>query len=174
MHIRNLTPADFPGILQLPYTPLIRERDTIYLILAQDHGRFCFVAEAEAGAKSETKNQANDDEQPLGVLLALGAADVSSVFVLKLWIRADHRGQGIGSRLLDGLEAAAGRAGVRRIWLLATDSALDFYQERGYSQSLNTLAPEAARYVREVKGTPVLVKEWPGEAQEKSGQIDPA
>ncbi len=170
MHIRNLTPADFPGLLQLPYTPLIRERDTIYLILAQDHGRFCFVAEAE----SEAKNPANEDEQPLGVLLALGAADVSSVFVLKLWIRADHRGQGIGSRLLDGLEAAAGRAGVRRIWLLATDNALNFYQERGYSQSLNTLAPEAARYVREIKHTPVLVKEWPGEAQKKPGQIDPA
>ena len=173
MHIRNLTPADFPGLLQLPYTPLIRERDTIYLILAQDHGRFCFVAET----KSEANNQANEDEQPLGVLLALGAADVSSVFMLKLWIRADYRGQGIGSRLLDGLEAAANRAGVRRIWLLATDSALDFYQERGYSLSLNTLAPEAARYVREVKGTPVLVKEWPGEAPTKSGQrgqIDPA
>ncbi len=166
MLIRNLTPADFPGLLQLPYTPLIKERDTIYLIMAQDHGRFCFVAEA--------KNKANDDEQPLGVLLALGAADVSSVFVLKLWIRADHRGQGIGSRLLDGLEAAADQAGVRRIWLLATDSALDFYQGRGYRQSLNTLAPEAARYVREVKGTPVLVKEWPGEAQKKPGQIDPA
>ena len=168
MHIRNLTPADFPGLLQLPYTPLIKERDTIYLILAQDHGRFCFVAEAES------KNQANEDEQPLGVLLALGAADVSSVFVLKLWIRADHRGQGIGSQLLDGLEAAAERAGVRRIWLLATDSALDFYQERGYSQSLNTLAPEAARYVREIKHTPVLVKEWPVEAEKKLGQSDPA
>ena len=48
---------------------------------------------------------------------------------------AIERGQGIGSALLEAVEAAARRAGCRRVWLITTNDnleALRFYQRRGY------------------------------------------
>lgn len=145
--IRPITPADFETLRELTYAPLIKERDTIYLVLAQDHGSFSFLA-------SE-----GDGEDLLGVLLALGSSDGSAVFVVTLWVVPEKRGAGAGGALVERLESTARQAGVRRIWLLSTVEAVGFYENRGYEQRLDFLDPATARYVRQVKRTPVFVKE---------------
>jgi ribosomal protein S18 acetylase RimI-like enzyme len=143
--IRHLRAEDFPAIARINYAPLIRERDTIYLVLAQDHRRFSFVAQDATGRLQ-------------GVALGLGAADASAVFLLNLWLAPAARHQGVGSMLMDCVEDAAARAGAQRVWMLSTDPAVDFYRRRGYRQTTDFLAGAAADYVARVKATPVLMK----------------
>jgi predicted GNAT family N-acyltransferase len=54
-------------------------------------------------------------------------AQVSRMAVLQ-----SHRGGGVGSKLLDTLEAEARRQGVAGVTLHATLSSIDFYKRRGY------------------------------------------
>ncbi len=146
MRIRPLTPADFQTLWRFSYSPLIKERDTIYLLLSQDHPRFSFLA-------------IDERDQPRGALLALVSADGRSIFVIALWVDPAYRGRGIGGGLLERFETAARESGVRRVWLLSTREAVDFYRRRGYRQRTDFLHPEAAAYVEQVKRTPVLVKD---------------
>jgi ribosomal protein S18 acetylase RimI-like enzyme len=67
-------------------------------------------------------------------------------------IDAIIRGNGIGSRLLRAVEAAACNAGCRRIWMITTNDnleALRFYQRRGYR--LSRLYPGAIAESRRIK-----------------------
>lgn len=146
MRIRNITPGDFPTLLQFSYTPLIKERDTIYLLLSEDHCPLSFLA-AEPGS-----------DRPVGVILALASASRESVFVLQLWVEPAQRNRGLGGALLDATERAAAQRGARRVWMLGTDRARPFYLRRGYEETTAFLDPAAALHVRKRKGTPVFVK----------------
>ena len=42
--IRSLTPADFMALCRYDWSPLVSERDTVYLFITQDHARYCFAA----------------------------------------------------------------------------------------------------------------------------------
>ena len=48
-------------------------------------------------------------------------------------VEADHRGEGLGTQLLQEIEARATAAGVDVLWADARDTALDFYRSRGWS-----------------------------------------
>lgn len=146
--IRRLTPADFGALLEYEWDPLVRERDTIYLFLTQDHSSTSFVAEDDEGGA-------------VGYVVAARSADGRAAFVFHLHVRHDRRGDGIGRALMERLEAAAREAGVERIWLLASGKASRFYTHIGYVQSRDLLDPHAARHVGSVKNASVLVKEIP-------------
>jgi predicted N-acetyltransferase YhbS len=144
--IRRLTPADFAALLDYDWDPLVRERDTIYLFLAQDHSSTSFVAEDDEGGA-------------VGYVIAARSADGRAVFVFHLHVRRDRRREGIGRALMERLETAAGEAGVECIWLLANAKASRFYTHIGYVQSRKLLDPYAARHVIRVKNASVLTKE---------------
>ena len=146
MQIRPISSGDLRDILALNYAPLIKERDTIYLLIAQDHGRYSYIAR-------------DADGEALGVVLATGASDGSAVFVLKLWVQPKRRSGGVGGALMDRLEAAAEDAGVGRIWLLSTRDAVAFYERRGYARRTDFLHPDAAAYLQDIKKAPVLAKD---------------
>lgn len=62
-----------------------------------------------------------------------GKSEYSWLFVDWLWIRADQRGQGLGSRLLAAAEAEARARGCAGIYLGSfTFQAPDFYKRAGY------------------------------------------
>ena len=143
LSVRGLEPGDLPGLLAHDFSPLVTERDTIYLIVARDHGGVSAVAEL--------------DGKPAGFALGVRSADGKSVFLLQLHVRSELRRRGIGTRLLHELEGRARSLGVERVWLLTT-LARSLYEKRGYSSSLGVLDPEALRYVRRVKRSLVLSK----------------
>lgn len=75
-------------------------------------------------------------------------------------LNAQREGRGVGSALLEAVEAAARRAGCYHLWLITTNDNLDalrFYQRRGYR--LAALYPGAVDQARKAKPTIPLVGE---------------
>jgi amino-acid N-acetyltransferase len=68
-----------------------------------------------------------------------------------LAVRADRRGQGIGSRLVEYAESYARKQGVTLLYLL-TMTAEAFFRNRGYSPLSRNQAPEAIRATTEFAG----------------------
>lgn len=64
-----------------------------------------------------------------------GKSQYSWLYVDWLWVRADRRGQGIGSRLLAEAEAEARTRGCAGLYLASSSfQAPDFYRRAGYSE----------------------------------------
>ena len=143
--IRRLDASDFGTLLSYDWDPLVRERDTIYLFLTQDHPSMCFVAEDAEG-------------NALGYVIAARSADGRAAFILHVHVRPDARGRGMGRALMERFETSCRAEGLKRIWLLAGKRARGFYERVGYVQSRELLHPEAARHVGSVKNALVLVK----------------
>jgi GNAT superfamily N-acetyltransferase len=60
-------------------------------------------------------------------------------YVDVLWVRADRRRQGLGTRLMDAAESEAARRGCEQVVLSThTFQAPDFYRSRGYVQTGRT------------------------------------
>ncbi len=147
--IRPLAPADFTALLRYDWSPLVAERDTVYLFLTRDHARYCLVAEEEAEA---------GNKRPLGYLVAARSCDGESAFVFQVHVRPERRREGVGTALVRELEETAARDGVRLVWFLARREARGFYSALGYLPSDELLDPEAAAYVARVKRTAVMAK----------------
>jgi GNAT superfamily N-acetyltransferase len=90
MEIREINPDDFFLLNQLDWTPLPKERDSIYLILSVDQSGCSFIAE--------------ENKEFLGVLLATRSADGRSVYVNQLLVSPFARRRGVGGQLLARLE----------------------------------------------------------------------
>jgi GNAT superfamily N-acetyltransferase len=144
--VRGLTAADFSALARYDWSPLVEERDTIYLFLTQDHARYCFAAEDERGGT-------------LGYVIAARSAEGDSAFVFHVHVRPEHRGRGAGTALVKALESTARADGVRLLWLLAREKACGFYRRLGYAEADDVLHPDAVRYVRAVKRGRVMAKE---------------
>jgi GNAT superfamily N-acetyltransferase len=114
MLIRNCTQEDFFKLWEMDWTPLPKERDTIYLILTIEHGSLSFVAEEEGG-------------NWLGVLLASRSTDGSSCFLNHLLVMSSARSKGVGGSLVEHLEDRCKEIGIRRIWLFTNENNRRFY-----------------------------------------------
>jgi GNAT superfamily N-acetyltransferase len=58
------------------------------------------------------------------------------LYIERMWVDEERRGSGLGSVLLDRIEAEASQRNVTRIALLtASWQAPDFYRSRGYEQA---------------------------------------
>jgi len=145
VRIRPLTPDDFMALCRYDWSPLVSERDTVYLFITQDHARYCFAAEDERG-------------KAIGYLVAAGSTGGDAVFVLHVHMRSKYRRRGVGGALVRALEEAARSGRVEVIWFLARDSATGFYSHLGYGPLDDLLHPEAQRYVRDWKRAGVMGK----------------
>ena len=90
-----------------------------------------------------------EDGKPLGsVSLVLEDApefcDQGSPWLASLYVAPDHRGRGIGARLVHAAVAAAAGQGIDQLFLFTPDHA-SFYERLGWSRMLRTT----------LKGTPV-------------------
>ena len=75
-----------------------------------------------------------------GVALALSQAPplpedtrTTEGWVIATWVHPAHRSRGLGRALMHELEAAAAAAGVRRLFLFATDDGRPLYDSLGFA-----------------------------------------
>jgi GNAT superfamily N-acetyltransferase len=139
MRIRNCTQEDFFKLWEMDWTPLPKERDTIYLILTIEHCGLSFVAEDGHGAW-------------LGVLLASRSTDGDSCFLNHLLVMRPAREKGVGSALVRHLQRICTDIGVRRIWLFTKERNRRFYRRLGFNEDSTLLVPSVAEYTRAKKG----------------------
>lgn len=137
MRIRNIEQQDFFTLWSLDWSPLVKERDTIYLTLAVDQRELCFVAEGAGGWQ--------------GVLLATRSADGAACFINHLLVLPRYRRKGIGTALIQRLKEACRSRGIRRIWFFTGERNRGFYERLGFSVDDAMLAGDVARYVAEAK-----------------------
>lgn len=85
---------------------------------------------------------ASENDAPVG---AIGLESFGGTGLLRsLVVRADRRGSGAGSRLVDALESLARERGFDQLVLL-TQTAAPFFAERGYRVIEREDAPESVR-----------------------------
>ena len=135
MKIRTCTQNDFFKLWGMDWTPLPKERDTIYLILTVEHSRLCFVAEDREGAWQ-------------GVLLASRSTDGSSCFLNHLLVMSPARSKGVGSALVEHLKDRCAEIGIRRIWFFTGENNRRFYRRLGFEEDSSFLEPPVAEYAR--------------------------
>lgn len=87
-----------------------------------------------------------------GIVGAVGAEVCGPAALLRSLVVAPRaRGAGLGSRLVDELERAAGGWGVRRWWLLTT-TAETFFARHGFKVAARAKAPPAIRRTGQFQG----------------------
>lgn len=146
MRIRKLRKKDFFLFNRMDWSPLPKERDSIYLVLSLDQADCSFVAEEEG--------------EFLGVILCTRSADGRSVYVNHICVKKEARKKGVGKKLVARLESYAARQGVQRIWLFCWDELRNWYESQGYRESYAFLGPELTDYVRNVKKAHAFVKKF--------------
>jgi GNAT superfamily N-acetyltransferase len=96
------------------------DRETVAEWIEDDHVSLARVGEAVVG----------------GVRLSVTDADAGRVQLSRLGVRADRKGEGIGSRLLDHAEGLVRAWGHTTVWLTTPGEhpyLPGFYRERGYA-----------------------------------------
>jgi ribosomal protein S18 acetylase RimI-like enzyme len=122
-HHRALSPLDLVGDDELSW----QRRRSMYQRLLEEDAFACLaeVDGAPVGYAFVRLHAGPDDTFPLGERYAE---------VLTLAVNAAHRGQGLGGRLLDAVDAELDRRGVESVAIavmMGNDDALRFYERRG-------------------------------------------
>lgn len=146
MRIRRLRQDDFLKLNTMDWSPLTKERDSIYLIISIDQSECSFIAE--------------DNGKLLGVLLCTRSAKGQSIYINHLLVKNRTRKSGVGTRLMARLEAYAKKNGVRRIWFMAYDDVVGFYVRLGYRKNSGFISKRVAHYLRTCKKINVLSKRF--------------
>jgi N-acetylglutamate synthase-like GNAT family acetyltransferase len=144
VQVRRIRPAEIDWLCGMDWSPLVKERDTFYLLALAMQGRWALVAEI--------------DGKPAGLVLACVDDTQTRLYVNHLLVAAAHRGAGIGTILMDRVEQEACDAGIRRVWLLTVD-ARGFYERRGYRVADDVLPQPLQAFVKRVKKTLLMVKD---------------
>lgn len=86
------------------------------------------------------------------IIGAVGAEVCGEAALLRsLVVAANERGKGLGERLVDTLERAAGTWGVKRWWLLTT-TAVTFFAQRGFRVAVREDAPAGIQRTKQFSG----------------------
>lgn len=129
MQIRNATSADLPAVetlLSASDLPLDGVRDSISgFVVAEDDG-------AVAGA--------------------IGLEQYGSVALLRsAVVSPEHRGSGVGRRLVEQLLKHAEQMGVEEVYLLTT-TAEEYFPRFGFTRTARSAVPDALRASAEFQG----------------------
>jgi len=138
--IRNIEQKDFPALWKMDWSPLIKERDSIYLIIAVDQSPVSFIA--------------YDEESPdnwLGILLATRSGNGKSCYINHLLVMPEARGKGVGSALVEKLVEEGRNLGIEKIWFMTAENNRKFYEKLGFKVDYSILDDTIANYVRNVK-----------------------
>jgi N-acetylglutamate synthase-like GNAT family acetyltransferase len=144
VHVRRIRPEEIDWLCSMDWSPLVKERDTFYLLALAMQGRWALVAEV--------------DGEPAGLVLACVDDTQTRLYVNHLLVGEAHRGVGVGTMLMDRLEEDARDAGIRRVWLLTVD-AKGFYERRGYRVADDVLPQPLQAFVTRVKRSFLMVKD---------------
>lgn len=135
IEIAPATPADVPAI-----AALLREAGLPHDDFAPHIANF-LVARGSTGSPPGA-----------AVVGAVGAEVGGAEALLRsLVVAPNQRGAGLGGRLIDELERAAGAWGVRRWWLLTT-TAEEFFAARGFRVTARGEAPGAMQRTGQFSG----------------------
>ena len=143
MHVRPAEPNDFDFLWSLDWSPLVKERDTFYLLALSMQSRWAYIAEVAS--------------RQAGVLLASEDDSHSRLYINHLLVLSSHRKAGVGRCLMARVEEDARSAGIGRIWLM-TGEAEDFYKRLGYRISTKELPAPLRRHAAHVKKVNIMVK----------------
>lgn len=146
--VRPIRPDEIDWLYGMDWSPLVKERDTFYLLALAMQGRWALVAEV--------------DGKPAGLVLASTNDAQTRLYVNHLLVGAAHRGAGVGTALMDRLEREAYAAGIRQVWLLTVE-ARGFYEQRGYRVARDVLPEPLQGFVERVKRSLVMVKYLDGD-----------
>jgi N-acetylglutamate synthase-like GNAT family acetyltransferase len=144
LRIRNLNKDDFFLLNGMDWTPLPKERDSIYLFLALDQPDCSFIAE--------------EDGEFQGVLLCTSSSDGKSIYVNHLLVNSKIRKKGVGGKLMEHLHEYAGKAGLERVWLMTQEDLRGYYEKFGYRESYDFLSPGLKEYLNSQKKVLAFVK----------------
>jgi len=117
----------------------ITKRDITSEELKMIHDDFRAI-EVKYGVALDKKERFNitiddDDGNIIGIATGLSHRDVA-FFLSDLWVRADLRGTGLGSKILRMLEDDIKKIGIKYIytWTSSFDKNDEFYKKQGYSE----------------------------------------
>lgn len=68
-----------------------------------------------------------------GEIVGTGFLDRDQKTLEAVFVRPDYQGQGVGTMILQALEAAAVNAGIKRLAVAATLNSVPFYTARGFN-----------------------------------------
>jgi len=71
-----------------------------------------------------------------GSVVGFGQLDSENSRIEELYVHPGYTGRHIGSHILQAMESAAAKAGVKTLHLTATLNAVPFYEKAGYSMQL--------------------------------------
>ena len=113
-------------------------------IASDDHAFETMIAELEeAGLPTDDLSRSGTDFYAFGDAEAFGGVAVigASALLRSLVVRADRRGNGYGSEMLNGLVEIAHNRGVKEVWLL-TVSTKEFFERHGFETMDRSHAPD--------------------------------
>lgn len=90
--------------------------------------------------KDEPDYRIDDDDHRVvvaertGELAGFGDLDYPAAEITAVYVNPDHNRTGVGTAILEDLEAAAGRDGIEQLGLLASKNAVGFYADAGYER----------------------------------------
>lgn len=135
--VRRATPEDAEQITSVHVA-------SIRTLCAKDYSQE--QIDAWAGWKSPEKYQRAMAAGEIFVVAeystqVVGFASLLGDEVRAVYVHPDHAGKGVGSKLLDAIEADARSSGVATLRLTSTLTSVGFYESRGYQRGKPTLHP---------------------------------
>lgn len=153
MYVREATPADAPGVRRVAdaawhdaHEPIVgaeavREFLAEYYAVESLRERYRDGGDSTTlvACESDSDDGDGDDapaERVVGYASGIPDGDDGDVLTLgAIYVHPDRQGEGVGSRLLAGIEALArddGYHAVRLVVMAANDDARGFYEARGF------------------------------------------